>query len=151
MARGGDKHQFKADGKKPLNGTIYNADQGSILLLLPSQPKPSNALSTLLIQPPTTSTSSTIMAPKIAIVFYSMYGHIKTLAEAEAKGIEAAGGTVDLYQLPETLSQDVLTKMHAPAKDSKYPVLEDPTTLEQYDGFLFGIPTRYARTFRTPA
>lgn len=38
------------------------------------------------------------MAPKIAIVFYSMYGHIKTLAEAEKKGIEAAGGTVDLYQ-----------------------------------------------------
>ena len=24
-----------------------------------------------------------------------------------------------------------------------YPVLSDPKTLEQYDGFLFGIPTRY--------
>nr|POF26011.1 minor allergen alt a 7 [Quercus suber] len=83
------------------------------------------------------------MAPKIAVVFYSMYGHVKTLAEAEAKGIEAAGGSVDIYQLPETLPQEVITKMHAPAKDSKYPVLEDPTTLEQYDGILFGIPTRY--------
>lgn len=39
-----------------------------------------------------------IMAPKIAIVFYSMYGHIKQLALAEKKGIEAAGGTCDLYQ-----------------------------------------------------
>jgi len=38
------------------------------------------------------------MAPKIAIVFYSMYGHIKQLALAEKKGIEAAGGTCDLYQ-----------------------------------------------------
>ncbi|EKG22031.1 hypothetical protein MPH_00622 [Macrophomina phaseolina MS6] len=27
-----------------------------------------------------------------------MYGHIKTLAEAEKKGIEAAGGSVDLFQ-----------------------------------------------------
>ena len=27
-----------------------------------------------------------------------MYGHIRTLAEAEKKGIEAAGGTCTLYQ-----------------------------------------------------
>jgi multimeric flavodoxin WrbA len=29
---------------------------------------------------------------------YSMYGHIQKLAEAEKAGIEAAGGTADLYQ-----------------------------------------------------
>lgn len=83
------------------------------------------------------------MAPKIAIVYYSMYGHIKQLAEAEKKGIEKAGGTADLYQIPETLSQEVLTKMHAPAKPSDIPVLEDPADLEKYDAFLLGIPTRY--------
>lgn len=64
------------------------------------------------------------MAPKIAIVFvcnlppppplflkgsfslhfafpvlqYSLYGHIVKLAEAEKKGIESAGGQVDIYQ-----------------------------------------------------
>lgn len=38
------------------------------------------------------------MAPKVAIVFYSMYGHIAQLAEAEKKGIEQAGGTADIYQ-----------------------------------------------------
>jgi len=27
-----------------------------------------------------------------------MYGHIAKIAEAEKKGIEAAGGKVDLYQ-----------------------------------------------------
>lgn len=27
-----------------------------------------------------------------------MYGHIKQLAEAEKRGVEAAGGTVDVYQ-----------------------------------------------------
>jgi len=83
------------------------------------------------------------MAPKIAIVFWSMYGHIKQLAEAEKKGIESAGGKVDLYQLPETLSEDVLKMMHAPPKDSSIPVLEDPKTLLEYDAFLFGVPTRY--------
>jgi NAD(P)H dehydrogenase (quinone) len=35
---------------------------------------------------------------KLAIVIYSMYGHIAQLAEAEKKGIEAAGGSVDIYQ-----------------------------------------------------
>ena len=32
--------------------------------------------------------------------------------------------------------------MHAPPKDKNIPVV-DADTLEQYDGFLFGIPTRY--------
>jgi len=81
------------------------------------------------------------MAPKIAIVFYSMYGHIQKLAEAEKKGIEAAGGSADIYQIAETLPQEVLSKMYAPAK-SDYPTIE-PHDLEAYDAFLFGIPTRY--------
>ncbi|KAK3330054.1 flavoprotein-like protein [Apodospora peruviana] len=83
------------------------------------------------------------MAPKIAIVYYSMYGHIKQMAEAEKAGIEKAGGTADLYQVPETLSQEVLGKMYAPPKSTDIPVLEDPSILEGYDGFLIGIPTRY--------
>jgi len=82
------------------------------------------------------------MAPKVAIVFYSMYGHIKQLAEAEKKGIEAAGGQCDLYQVKETLPQEVLTKMYAPGQDTSIPFI-DPDTLEKYDAFLFGIPTRY--------
>jgi len=83
------------------------------------------------------------MAPKIAIVYYSMYGHIRKMVDAEKKGIEAAGGTVDVYQLPETLPQEVLTKMYAPPKPTDVPILEDPSVLTKYDGFLFGIPTRY--------
>ncbi|KAF2155122.1 benzoquinone reductase [Myriangium duriaei CBS 260.36] len=83
------------------------------------------------------------MAPKVAIVYWSLYGHIHKLAEAEAAGVKAAGGTVDIYQLPETLPQEVLDKLHAPPKNKDVPVLEDPNTLLQYDGFLLGIPTRY--------
>lgn len=68
---------------------------------------------------------------------------MQTLAEAEAEGIKSAGGSVDLFRVPETLSPEVLTKMHAPPKDDKIPTLESPSQLESYDAFLFGIPTRY--------
>ncbi|KAF2797638.1 benzoquinone reductase [Melanomma pulvis-pyrius CBS 109.77] len=83
------------------------------------------------------------MAPKIAIVYYSMYGHVKTLAEAELKGIESAGGSAKLFQVEETLSEDVLAKMYAPPKPADIATLSDPAVLEEYDAILFGIPTRY--------
>lgn len=46
-------------------------------------------------------------------------------------------------RIPETLPQEVLSKMYAPAKDASIPVLEDPEVLAGYDAFLLGIPTRY--------
>lgn len=46
-------------------------------------------------------------------------------------------------RVKETLSDEVLAKMGAPPKDADIPVLENPSQLEQYDAFLFGIPTRY--------
>jgi NAD(P)H dehydrogenase (quinone) len=79
--------------------------------------------------------------PKVAIVIYTMYGHIAKMAEAVKAGVESAGGKATIFQVPETLPQEVLTKMYAPAKPD-YPVftLEDFT---KFDAFLFGIPTRY--------
>lgn len=81
------------------------------------------------------------MAPKVAIIIYSMYGHIATLAEAEKKGIESAGGQATIFQVPETLPEGVLQAMHAAPKPD-YPVATN-ATLEEYDAFLFGIPTRF--------
>ncbi|CAM9012579.1 hypothetical protein WICANDRAFT_26357 [Wickerhamomyces anomalus NRRL Y-366-8] len=81
------------------------------------------------------------MAPKVAIIIYTLYGHVAKLAEAEKAGVEKAGGQADIYQVPETLSDDVLKLLHAGAKPN-YPIAT-PETLEQYDAFLFGIPTRY--------
>jgi len=81
------------------------------------------------------------MAPKVAIVYYSMYGHIAKLAEAEKEGLKKVGIEADFYQIPETLPQEVLAKMHAPPK-SDIPVIT-PAILEGYDAFLCGIPTRY--------
>jgi len=81
------------------------------------------------------------MAPKIAIVTYSMYGHIDKLAEEIEKGIEECGGHADRFQVQETLPEEVLSKMYAPPKGA-YPII-DPEKLSTYDAFLFGIPTRY--------
>ncbi|PVF96617.1 putative 1,4-benzoquinone reductase [Serendipita vermifera] len=80
-------------------------------------------------------------SPKVAIVIYSMYGHIAKMAESVKKGIEAAGGSATILQVPETLPQEVLQKMHAPPKPD-YPIAT-PADLPQYDGFLFGVSTRY--------
>ena len=81
------------------------------------------------------------------------------MAEAIKEGIEAAGGKADILQyvtamlshahpplmspfrVPETLPEEVLTKMHAPPKRN-YPILTLQNFVE-YDGWLFGIPTRY--------
>ena len=69
------------------------------------------------------------MAPKVAIIIYTLYGHIAQMAEAEKKGIEAAGGEATIYQVPETLSLEVLTKMHAPAK-TDYQIATNDTLVE---------------------
>lgn len=88
-----------------------------------------------------TSTANKTMAPRVAVVYYSLYGHIHTMAQSVKAGIEAAGGHADLFQIPETLSDEVLQKMHAPAKPSD-PVFT-PQDLPKYDAYMFGIPTRY--------
>jgi NAD(P)H dehydrogenase (quinone) len=89
----------------------------------------------------TTTPNDSTMAPSVAIVIYTLYGHIAKLAEAEKSGIEAAGGTATIYQIAETLPQEVLTKMYAPPKPN-YPILA-PNDLAHYDAVLYGIPTRY--------
>ncbi len=79
---------------------------------------------------------------KIAIISYSTYGHVYTLAKSVQKGVQQAGGEADLFQVPETLSDDVLALIHAPPKPVDIPIATTET-LEQYDAFIFGIPTRY--------
>ena len=82
------------------------------------------------------------MAPKVAIIYYSLYTHVQTLAKELKKGVEAAGGVADLFQVPETLSPEILTLMHAPPKATDIPIATNET-LQNYDAFLFGIPTRF--------
>lgn len=79
---------------------------------------------------------------KVAIIYYSTYGHTLELAKQEAAGLEEAGVQVDIYQIPETLSPEVLQKMGAPPKPVDIPVAT-VEILSQYDGFLFGLSTRF--------
>lgn len=78
---------------------------------------------------------------KIAIVYYSMYGHVRGLAQGVKKGIEAAGSEAQLFQVSETLPEEVLSKMGAPPKS------DDPIAtaakLAEYDGVIFGASARY--------
>lgn len=80
---------------------------------------------------------------KIAVIYYSTYGHVAKMAQEVVKGVRSVEGvTADLFQVAETLPEEVLAKMHAPPKDASVPVIQ-PNQLADYDGFLFGIPTRF--------
>ncbi|KAF1331196.1 Nad quinone oxidoreductase, partial [Globisporangium splendens] len=79
---------------------------------------------------------------KIAIIYYSTYGHIAKMAEKIKEGVELVTGvSAEIYQVTETLPDEVLAKMHAaPKKD--HPIAT-PDVLKEADGILFGIPTRF--------
>ncbi|KAL6201064.1 hypothetical protein ACLB2K_024779 [Fragaria x ananassa] len=82
------------------------------------------------------------MATKVYIVYYSMYGHVEKLAEEIKKGAASVEGVeAQLYQVPETLQDEVLGKMGAPPK-SEVPIIA-PNELSDADGLLFGFPTRF--------
>jgi NAD(P)H dehydrogenase (quinone) len=78
----------------------------------------------------------------VYVVYYSMYGHVATMAREICKGLEKAGVNPKLYQIAETLPAEVLEKMHAPPKQADVPTIT-PADLAQCDGVLFGIPTRF--------
>ncbi|KAL3229601.1 Flavoprotein-like protein YCP4 [Nakaseomyces bracarensis] len=79
---------------------------------------------------------------KVAIITYSTYGHITALAREVKAGVEAAGGEAVLFRVPETLSEDVLKDMYAAEKPDDF-LVASKETLEEYDAFLFGVPTRF--------
>jgi len=82
----------------------------------------------------------------ILIVYYSMYGHIQTMAKAVAEGVSEVPGAVPVIRrVPETLPEDVLAKMgalDAQKAQASVPVctMEE---LEQAQAVIFGTPTRF--------
>jgi NAD(P)H dehydrogenase (quinone) len=83
---------------------------------------------------------------KLLIVYYSMYGHVHTLANAIAEGSkEVRGCEVSIKRVPETLSKEVLEKMGAAEAQEKMqniPVCK-PEELAEADAIIFGTPTRF--------
>ncbi|PWN33127.1 putative 1,4-benzoquinone reductase [Meira miltonrushii] len=82
---------------------------------------------------------------KIAIILYSTYGHVAKLSESVIAGVKAANVEYKVFQITETLPDEVLQKMYANKEPIKnYPEVT-PDDLKQFDGFIFGFPTRYGR------
>ena len=83
---------------------------------------------------------------KILVLFYSAYGHIYQMAKAVVDGAKSVAGIeVDLKQVPETLSEDLLKKIGAYEARQAFkdiPVAE-VGDLAEYDAIIFGAPTRY--------
>lgn len=86
------------------------------------------------------------MSVRVKIVFYSLYGHIYKMAEAVAAGVrEVPGAEVELLQVAETLSPEILTKMGAAEAKQAFAHVPtaDPKKLGEADAVIFGTGTRY--------
>jgi NAD(P)H dehydrogenase (quinone) len=80
--------------------------------------------------------------PKILVLYYSMYGHVETLAGAIAEGARSVpGAEVTVKRVPELLPEDVARKFGAKLEQAA-PVAS-PKELGDYDAILFGTPTRF--------
>jgi len=82
----------------------------------------------------------------VLIVYYSMYGHIQTMAKAVAEGVsQVAGATPILRRVPETLPAEVLEKMGATAAQAAQGAVPVCTVdeLAEADAIIFGTPTRF--------
>ncbi|KAF4346659.1 hypothetical protein F8388_002260 [Cannabis sativa] len=80
---------------------------------------------------------------KIYIVYYSLYGHVETMAREIQRGANAVQDVeATLWQVPETLSNLILQKMKAPSKADDVPEIK-PEQLSEADGFVFGFPSRF--------
>lgn len=79
---------------------------------------------------------------KILVLYYSMYGHIETLAGAVADGARGvAGSSVDVKRVPELMTEEVARRVGAKL-DQAAPVAT-VDELGGYDAIIFGTPTRF--------
>ncbi|MDD3584638.1 MAG: NAD(P)H:quinone oxidoreductase [Kiritimatiellae bacterium] len=80
--------------------------------------------------------------PKILVLYYSMYGHVETMAAAIAEGARSVeGADVTVKRVPETMTPDV-AKRNGAKLDQAAPVAT-PAELTDYDAIIFGTPTRF--------
>ncbi len=86
------------------------------------------------------------MTTNVQIVFYSMYGHIYTMAEAVAEGVRSvAGCSAELLQVPELMPDAMLEKFGAKAARAVFAHIPAATVdrLAEADAIIFGTPTRF--------
>jgi NAD(P)H dehydrogenase (quinone) len=79
---------------------------------------------------------------KALVLYYSMYGHVETLAQAIAQGARSVDGVdVDVKRVPELMPEEVARK--AGAKLDQAAPIAKVDELPAYDAILFGTPTRF--------
>ena len=77
----------------------------------------------------------------VLVLYYSMYGHIETMAKAVAEGANKVDGVdVTIKRVPETMQAEAFAK--AGGKAQAVPVAT-PQALADYDALIFGTPTRF--------
>ncbi|XP_059626502.1 probable NAD(P)H dehydrogenase (quinone) FQR1-like 3 isoform X2 [Cornus florida] len=80
---------------------------------------------------------------KVYIIYYSLYGHVEIMAREVQRGANTVQGVeATLWQVPETLPDQVLEKMKAPPKANEVAEIS-PEQLVEADGFIFGFPSRF--------
>ena len=86
------------------------------------------------------------MSVNVQVIFHSLYTHVYRLAEAVAEGVrEVSGANVQLFQVAETLSDEILQKMGAvdTKKVFAHVPVANPQQLADADAIILGTPTRY--------
>ncbi len=79
---------------------------------------------------------------KVLVLYYSMYGHVETMAKAVAEGARLVNGVeVTIKRVAELMSDEVASK--AGAKLIQDAPIANPEELGQYDAIIFGVPTRF--------
>lgn len=79
---------------------------------------------------------------RILVLYYSMYGHVETMAEAVAEGARQESDVeVVLKRVPELIPEDKAREVGVKL-DQSAPIAE-PKELADYDAVIFGTPTRY--------
>lgn len=78
---------------------------------------------------------------KVLVLYYSSYGHIETMAYAEAEGAREAGAEVVVKRVPELVPEEV-ARTSGYKMDQKAPIAT-VQELSEYDAIIFGTGTRY--------
>lgn len=79
---------------------------------------------------------------KVLVLYYSMWGHIETMAKAVAEGARAVPGVeVTLKRVPEIMPEKVARE--AGAKLDQDAPVATTDELADYDAIIFGTPTRF--------
>jgi NAD(P)H dehydrogenase (quinone) len=82
------------------------------------------------------------MATKLLVLYHSSYGHIETLAYAVAHGARAVEDMqVTIKRVPELMPEEVM--LDAGMKVDQPAAIASPEELADYDGIIFGTPTRF--------